>query len=710
MPTEGGTIAPASGEYDEEAEVELSASANENWTFDGWQGDLSGDTNPKTITLDSDKSVAALFIKRDYPLTITTEGQGKVTEQIVQPKSTDYPHGSIVELTAEPEVGWEFDGWQGDIESTENPTTITIEDETEITAVFSRIEYPLEVTIEGEGTVDEQVVQSKTDYPVGTVVELAANAADNWIFSEWSGDLEGELNPAQITVEGPKEVTATFLQTYILTTNTDPEEGGSITPEAGQYIRDTTLEVEAVSSDGWQFVEWEGDFSGSVNPFSLTINGDKTITANFEREEFELITETEGEGSIDIELISGTDTASGYLFESELRLTAVADENWTFVNWSEDLESEENPIELMMTGTKQVKAHFAELFYLNENGITVHCPLASPGDTGIIDGVVYEAVDKELLLDRRDERADLSKVCTSLIKDMSGIFLDSSFNPPIGNWDVSNVTSMRHMFEESIFNQPIGNWDVSNVTDMSQMFKESRFNQPIGDWNVGNVEDMSSMFYLATLFNQSIGDWDVSSATDMDYMFRKAVSFNKPIGNWDVSNVTSMRNMFSSGLVQSETTGHDDYIPNKFNQPIGDWDVSSVKDMSGMFAFSDFNQPIGDWDVSSVTDMSGMFNYVSSAYYEAIPNFFNQPIGNWDVSLVTDMAFMFHNNSNFNQPIGNWDVSSATNMTSMFEEAETFNQPINIWCVSNIDTEPEDFSTGSPLTEDNKPVWGTCSN
>jgi len=38
------------------------------------------------------------------------------------------------------------------------------------------------------------------------------------------------------------------------------------------------------------------------------------------------------------------------------------------------------------------------------------------------------------------------------------------FNPPIGNWDTSEVTDMSHMFwMAKSFNQPIGKWDTSNV-------------------------------------------------------------------------------------------------------------------------------------------------------------------------------------------------------------------------------------------------------
>jgi len=37
-----------------------------------------------------------------------------------------------------------------------------------------------------------------------------------------------------------------------------------------------------------------------------------------------------------------------------------------------------------------------------------------------------------------------------------------------------------------------------------------------------------------------------------------------------------------------------------------------------------------------------------------------------------------------------------------------FNQDISNWCVTNITSEPEIFSTNSPLIESYKPVWGTC--
>jgi surface protein len=131
----------------------------------------------------------------------------------------------------------------------------------------------------------------------------------------------------------------------------------------------------------------------------------------------------------------------------------------------------------------------------------------------------------------------------------------SAFNQPIGEWNVSNVTTMDRMFlGASKFNQPIGEWNVSKVTNMEWMFSfASAFNQPIGEWNVSNVTNMGRMFYYAEKFNQPIGEWNVSNVTTMYSMFDGAYSFDQPIGEWNVSNVTNMKSMFyNSGYTKEQ--------------------------------------------------------------------------------------------------------------------------------------------------------------
>ena len=45
-----------------------------------------------------------------------------------------------------------------------------------------------------------------------------------------------------------------------------------------------------------------------------------------------------------------------------------------------------------------------------------------------------------------------------------------------------------------MFNQNIGDWDVSNVSTIDRMFQNaSSFNQPIGEWNTSSVTNMSTL-------------------------------------------------------------------------------------------------------------------------------------------------------------------------------------------------------------------------
>ena len=117
--------------------------------------------------------------------------------------------------------------------------------------------------------------------------------------------------------------------------------------------------------------------------------------------------------------------------------------------------------------------------YLADNGVTIKaCPNAQIGDTGNVNGFTYTIVSEQQLRDYVESSyPDLNRLVTTQVTNLSFMFLDiSTFNQPIGNWDVSNVTNMEGMFQcigsNSIFNKPIGNWDVSNVTNMSYMFDD----------------------------------------------------------------------------------------------------------------------------------------------------------------------------------------------------------------------------------------------
>lgn len=129
-------IVNAKTDYAEGTTVELTAEPAEGWQFVGWLGDLNGSENPATITMNKAKTITAEFESKTYSLTVNIEGEGEVSEEIVNNKKADYPQNTIVELTAEPKNEWHFVEWTGDLASNENPVTVTMDQNKNINAVF----------------------------------------------------------------------------------------------------------------------------------------------------------------------------------------------------------------------------------------------------------------------------------------------------------------------------------------------------------------------------------------------------------------------------------------------------------------------------------------------------------------------------------------------------------------------------------------------
>lgn len=282
-PEEGGTVSPASGEFEDGSQVEIRAEASDNYLFDGWRGDLSGSDNPVNITIEADKNITAVFKLREYPLNIKVEGEGSVTEEIVKEKAKDYEHGTQVRLTAEAAENWVFDRWEGDLSGSEKSQTITVEEEKNVTAVFKLKEYTLNIEVDGEGSVSEEIVEEKAkDYEHGTTVRLTAEPSENWVFDSWSGDLSGSDNPTTLTVEEEKNVTAVFKsREYALNITVDGEGEVNADPDKTQFQHGEEATLTAEPADGWRFTEWKGDITDTENPVSLTFDREMNITSVF---------------------------------------------------------------------------------------------------------------------------------------------------------------------------------------------------------------------------------------------------------------------------------------------------------------------------------------------------------------------------------------------------------------------------------------------
>ena len=293
-PAGAGTVAISSAEMSvlEGTSVTFTATPKGDYIFSGWSGSLSGSSNPATIVATSNLNVIANFQLRDYPLTLSVEGEGSIEERVISTK-TEYSSGTMVELTAVPATGWSFDHWEGDLSGTENPIQITISGAKSVKAAFSKNKYVYNLKIVGPGVVDEYLVEdTKAMLGYGTKVLLRAIPADNAVFKGWKGVEAG--NGAEITVDIDKdlEITAEFVGkdvlSYPLVDLTQPScsleqlyYGIDLTPysQAGfillDYNRDGRLDLvtSQVNYEGMQPIRYPIHFYLGESNGSFVVDG-----------------------------------------------------------------------------------------------------------------------------------------------------------------------------------------------------------------------------------------------------------------------------------------------------------------------------------------------------------------------------------------------------------------------------------------------------
>lgn len=239
-------ISEKSTDYLHGSVIRLKAEADFGWEFVEWTGDVTGEEETIDVTIDGETNIKAVFRIVNFDLTVNVEGEGDVKQEIISQKTTSYPFTSTVRLTAEPSQGWEFVKWSGAHESNNPVIDVNIDKDKVILATFRRIDYRVRITIDGQGDVQQQIVQSKvidTEYPFESVIQLVATPSNNWLFSNWAQDASGIENVIVVNVDKAKNITAKFVAIPSITTNaitqisqTGATSGGKISNSSGVSI------------------------------------------------------------------------------------------------------------------------------------------------------------------------------------------------------------------------------------------------------------------------------------------------------------------------------------------------------------------------------------------------------------------------------------------------------------------------------------------
>jgi len=189
-PVGGGwvSLSPSYDDYSEGTQVSLTATPAAEYEFVSWSGDVSGESPTVTVTMDSDKEVAANFRIIQYVLTaaVSPPEGGRVS-----PSSGTYDSGDSVSLTATPAAEYEFVSWSGDVSVGSPTVTVTMDSDKEITAnfvaTFQEIRVIMPTGISGSAVVYTNVLER------GEIIDGFVELSGEYRGQDWSFDWTFEI-------------------------------------------------------------------------------------------------------------------------------------------------------------------------------------------------------------------------------------------------------------------------------------------------------------------------------------------------------------------------------------------------------------------------------------------------------------------------------------------------------------------------------------
>ena len=342
-PATGGSVS-GGGAYYYGDYATLTASAYSGYDFVGWSDGSS--ENPHQVLVTGNAIYTATFSQGGatyYTVStyVSPSDAGSVTG------AGTYQAGATCTLTATANEGYSFDHWNDG--STQNPRTITVNNNMSFTAYFNAGEYTITVnaipeeggTVTGGGT-----------YTYGSTATLTATPASGYQFLQWSDGVQRLTRVVTVTGDATYNALFTNGSGEMFTLKVEPnfpllgQTFGS-----GTYPAGSAVEIRAYPNTYARFVKW--DDGNTQNPRTVIVNSNLEFVAEFESIQSYTITVE----SADPE--RGSAYGGGVYNDGEtVEISAVAFEGYTFEKWNDN--NTQNPRTITVTGDATYTAYFTE--------------------------------------------------------------------------------------------------------------------------------------------------------------------------------------------------------------------------------------------------------------------------------------------------------------------------------------------------------------
>ena len=367
-PTNGGSVT-GGGTYQQGQSCTVSATANSGFTFTNWteNGNVVSTNANYTFTVTGNRTLVANFTVQSYTISVSAN---PVLGGTVSGGGT-YQQGQSCTVHATPNTGYTFTNWteNGNVVSTNANYTFTVTGNRTLVANFTQQQFTITATAD---PTSSGTVSGGGTYNYGQSCTLTATPAAGHEFINWTknGQQVSTNSTYTFTVtESATYVAHLQLQSFVVTTTANPVEGGVVTG-GGTVHYGNTVNIQASPNAGYNFVNWteNGEVYTTDPNFSVIVFSNRNFVANFEVQTFDV------QVSVD-PVEAATVTGEGnYNYGDEVTLTLTRNEDYRFVNWTEDGEvvSEEMTYIFNITSDRNLVANFIYTEGIGENSISAN--------------------------------------------------------------------------------------------------------------------------------------------------------------------------------------------------------------------------------------------------------------------------------------------------------------------------------------------------
>jgi uncharacterized repeat protein (TIGR02543 family) len=277
-----------------------------------------------------------------------------------------------IEITAYLDTGYYFTGWSGTVVSTDNPLSLNVVTDLDITGSSSV--YSFNVILGGDSNVSyisyslnggqSQHYIAPFDVDYGSSIKITAVIDEGYHFKQWAGSFASTQNPLTITVTDDIDIKATSsIDLFNVVLNKDSHissitytlNGGSVheytTPFVVEY--GDNLMIRASVDTGYYFVQWAPGITD--NPLTITnVDSDILYNAKSSMEPFNVVLEA-GDHISSINYVLNGGSSVVYVssftvnYGDDLQITAIMETGYHFITWSGTITSTDNPLALEVT-------------------------------------------------------------------------------------------------------------------------------------------------------------------------------------------------------------------------------------------------------------------------------------------------------------------------------------------------------------------------